>query len=101
LTDGDDHDISDEVAPYTLVLSRAARDSLTQRLPEKIAAAAYEFVTGALLAAPHRVGGELDPPLAPARSARRGEYRVLYLIDETQRMVKVTAIRHRRDAYRT
>jgi mRNA-degrading endonuclease RelE of RelBE toxin-antitoxin system len=98
LTDGE---ASEDDAPYSLLLSRAARDSLTQRLPEKIAAAAYEFVTGALLAAPHRVGGELGPPLAPARSARRGEYRVLYLIDEEQRTVKVTATRHRRDAYRS
>jgi mRNA interferase RelE/StbE len=98
LTDGD---AREDDAPYRLVLSRAARDALTQTLPEKIAAAAYKFVTGALVASPYRVGGELDPPLAPIRSARRGEYRVLYLIDEAQQTVKVTAIRHRRDAYRS
>jgi mRNA-degrading endonuclease RelE of RelBE toxin-antitoxin system len=41
------------------------------------------------------------PPLAPAWSARRGSYRVLYLIDDEAREVQVTAIRHRSDAYRT
>ncbi len=94
MTDGD----PSEGEPYALVLSRAARDSLTHGLPEKIAVAVYEFVNGALLAAPHRVGSELGPPLAPARSARRGDYRVLYLIDNEQRTVKITSIRHRRDA---
>jgi len=34
-------------------------------------------------------------------SARRGEYRVLYLIDEATRTVSVLTVDHRRDAYRT
>jgi mRNA-degrading endonuclease RelE of RelBE toxin-antitoxin system len=54
-----------------------------------------------LLDNPHRVGKALVPPLAPAWSARRGSYRVLYLIDDDAREVLVTAIRHRSDAYRT
>ncbi|WP_239345237.1 MULTISPECIES: type II toxin-antitoxin system RelE/ParE family toxin [unclassified Frankia] len=32
-------------------------------------------------------------------SARRGPYRVIYLVDDANRVVEVTAIRHRRDAY--
>jgi mRNA-degrading endonuclease RelE of RelBE toxin-antitoxin system len=32
--------------------------------------------------------------------ARRGEYRVRYLIDDTNNTVSVVDIRHRRDAYR-
>jgi len=68
-------------------------------LPEKVATAAYSFVTGPLLDDPYRVGKQLAAPLAPAWSARRGEYRVLYLIDDAARTVRVTAIRHRRDAY--
>jgi len=69
-------------------------------LPEKVAAAAYEFITGPLLDDPHRVGKPLNPPLAPAWTARRGTYRVLYLLDDNARIVEVTAIRHRADAYR-
>jgi len=47
------------------------------------------------------VGKPLDPPLAPAYSARRGTYRVLYLINDANRTVEVTAISHRADTYRS
>ena len=87
--------------PYRLVLSRTATNALTSTLPEKVAAAVYEFLTNALIENPRRVGKALNPPLAPAYSARRGTYRVLYLIDEDRHTVNVTAISHRADAYRT
>jgi mRNA interferase RelE/StbE len=62
----------------------------------------YEFITGPLLNNPQRVGKPLGVALAPAHSARRGDYRVLYFIDEATHThtVRVTAIRHRADAYR-
>ena len=86
---------------YRLRIAGPAARALTEVLPEKVAAAAYEFITGALLEDPHRVGKPLNPPLAPAWTARRGTYRILYLLDDNARMVEVTAIRHRADAYRT
>jgi mRNA-degrading endonuclease RelE of RelBE toxin-antitoxin system len=73
---------------------------LAEVLPGRVATAAYEFITGALLDDPHRVGKPLDPPMAPAWSARRGTYRILYHLDDTHHVVEVTAIRHRSDAYR-
>jgi mRNA interferase RelE/StbE len=88
-------------ARYRLRVARAAARALAEVLPEKVAAAAHEFITGPLLEVPHTVGKPLDPPLAPLRSARRGPYRVIYLIDDTKRVVEVTAIRHRKDAYHT
>jgi mRNA-degrading endonuclease RelE of RelBE toxin-antitoxin system len=72
---------------------------MSEALPEKIALAVFEFITGPLLENPRRVGKPLRPPLAPAYSARRGAYRVLYLIDDGTRTVKVTAVAHRSDAY--
>lgn len=87
--------------PYRLRISGPAAKALSEFLPEKIAGAAYAFITGPLLDDPRRVGKPLEVPLAPAWSARRGEYRVLYLIDEETRTVQVTAIRHRSDAYRS
>jgi mRNA interferase RelE/StbE len=84
---------------YRLRIARVAARALAEVLPEKVAAAAHKFVTGALLDAPRRVGKPLDPPLAPLWSARRGPYRVIYRIDDTNRVVEVTAIRHRSDAY--
>lgn len=87
--------------PYRLRISRPAARALAEVLPQKVAVAAYAFISGPLLDNPHRVGKPLDPPLAPAWSARRGDYRVLYLIDTSARTVEVTAVRHRSDAYRT
>ena len=87
---------------YRLQVAGPAVRALAGRLPEKIAAAVYEFVTTALLDNPHRVGKRLLlPPFEGTWSARRGTYRVLYEIDEDDRLVTVTAIEHRTDAYRS
>lgn len=86
---------------YRLRIAGPAAKALAGVLPEKVAAAAYEFITGPLLDNPQRVGKPLGPPMAPAWSARRGTYRILYQIDGTTHTVSVTAIRHRADAYHT
>jgi len=86
---------------YRLRIARPAVKALAELLPEKVATAAYEFITGPLLDNPHRVGKPVDPPMAPAWTARRGTYRILFHLDEDHRVVEVTAIRHRSDAYRT
>jgi mRNA interferase RelE/StbE len=91
--------VTDE--PYRLLIARPAARSLAEVLPAKVAAAAYAFVTGPLLSNPRRVGKPLSSPLDPAWSARRGDYRILYLIDDVARAVEVTAVRRRSDAYRT
>lgn len=86
---------------YRLRIARPAAKALSELLPEKVAAAAYELITGPLLDDPHRVGKPLGPSMAPAWTARRGTYRILYVIDDGHRIVEVTTIRHRPDAYRT
>lgn len=86
--------------PYEVRFSRSAKRSLTHELPEKVAAAAYEFITGALAENPHRVGKQLDEPMHPLYSARRGEYRVIFRILENEVVIEVVSIVHRRDAYR-
>jgi mRNA-degrading endonuclease RelE of RelBE toxin-antitoxin system len=88
-------------ARYQLVISPTARRQLSQVLPEAVASAAYESVTGPLLEDQHRVGKRLDPPLDDRHSARRGTYRVLYRIDEETLTVTVVGVVPRRDAYRT
>jgi mRNA interferase RelE/StbE len=86
---------------YRLRIAGPAARALAQELPEKVATAAYEFITGVLLEDPHRVGKPLNPPMAPAWTARRGGYRIICYIDDSGRIVDVTAIRHRSDLYRT
>ena len=69
-------------------------------LPLEAAFAVAELLAGALAVNPHRVGKPLQGVWAGHHSARRGEYRVLYAIDEEERVVRVVRIGHRRDAYR-
>jgi len=87
--------------PYRLVLAPGARRALTDLLPEAAAFAAWEFISGPLARAPRRVGAPLHAPFAGLWSARRGEYRVRYEIDDGARTVRILDIDHRRDAYRT
>jgi mRNA-degrading endonuclease RelE of RelBE toxin-antitoxin system len=85
---------------YELVIAPTAGRRLTEQLPEAVAFAAYEFITGPLLDNPHRVGKQLRPPLSDRHSARRGTYRVIYRIDDTRHTVTVVGVFPRSDAYR-
>lgn len=85
--------------PYEVVFTRRARCALEHELPAKVAAAAFEFVTGPLAENPRRLGKPLRTPLAPLYSARRGKYRVLYRIIDARVVIEVVTITHRRDAY--
>ena len=95
--------MSDEPAedPYELRTTSGVRRALSESLPEAVAAAAYEFITGPLLREPYRVGKRLLPPMDDRFSARRGTYRIIYRIDDKKRIVTVVDIDHRHDVYRT
>lgn len=85
---------------YELVLAPPAVRAVQRGLPEHVAAAVIEFMTGPLIENPHRVGKELRRELAGVWSARRGTYRVLYRIDDDAHEVVVVRIDHQRDVYR-
>lgn len=86
--------------PYDVVFTRSARRALENTLPEAVAAAAFEFIVGTLAENPKRVGKPLREPLAPLYSARRGDYRVLYRIEDDRLVIEIITIEHRRDVYR-
>jgi len=86
--------------PYELVLTPPAVRAVQPQRPEPVAAAVIEFLTGALIADPRRVGKPLRGDLAGIHSARRGTYRVLYRINDDLREVVVLRVEHRGDAYR-
>jgi len=90
-----------EDGPYELRTTSTVRRALSEVLPEAVATAAYEFITGPLLREPYRVGKRLLPPMDDRFSARRGTYRIIYRIDDKNRIVTVVDVDHRRDAYRT
>jgi len=86
--------------PYRLRVARLAARAIANELPEAVAVAVVEFVTGDLLRQPRRVGKPLRRELAGRWAARRGSYRVLYATDEQCGVVTVLAAEHRRDVYR-
>jgi mRNA-degrading endonuclease RelE of RelBE toxin-antitoxin system len=89
-----------EPAAYELVVTPPAARAIREELPEAVAAAVIEFLTGALVAASQRVGKPLRGELAGIHSTRRGTYRVLYRINDGAREVVVLRIDHRGDVYR-
>lgn len=85
--------------PYEIDWASSALRAL-DRLPEKIATACVEFVYGGLAENPQRVGHALRFDLEGKHSARRGDFRIVYEIDDDRRLVTVLAVDHRSDVYR-
>ena len=84
---------------YTLSLLASARRDLEYRLPEGVAAAAWQFIRGPLLEHPHKVGKPLRNERQGLWSARRGQYRVIYRILDDVVVVEVVRVAHRADIY--
>lgn len=84
---------------YHVTFSASAQRDL-RRLPEKIATAAIEFIYGGLAENPRRVGRELHLDLAKHYAARRGDYRIIYRIDDDAHALPIVTIDHRADSYR-
>jgi mRNA-degrading endonuclease RelE of RelBE toxin-antitoxin system len=85
--------------PYEIAWSPTARRDLT-KLPEKVATAAIEFLYGAVAENPHGTGAPLKLHLEGLHSARRGDHRIMYAIDDEHHVVRVVTIEHRSDVYR-
>jgi mRNA interferase RelE/StbE len=83
---------------YKVEFTSAARRNINQ-LPESVAAAFFEFAYGPLSFNPQRVGKPLVGSFRGAFVARRGEYRVLYKVNQHKQSVEIFRIQHRRDAY--
>lgn len=87
------------VTPYSISWTATAQRDL-RRLPEKIGTAVVEFVYGSLADNPRRVGRALQLELVDHHAARRGEYRIVYRIDDKKRAVLIVHLDHRADVYR-
>lgn len=86
--------------PYDVQVTPGAARAIHEKLPEAVAAAVVEFITGSLITAPRRVGKPLRRELAGVYSARRGTFRVLYRIDDAEHLITVVRVEHRADVYR-
>lgn len=85
--------------PWTVQVAPTTVRSL-DRLPPRVAGAVVEFVTAVLPTNPERMSKPLRYELEGLRSARRGDYRVLFTLDSDTRVLLVVRIAHRADAYR-
>lgn len=71
-----------------------------RRLPEKVRGAALESILGPIAENPQRLGKPLLGELEGLRSARRGDYRIIYEILEDEQVVLIHRVQHRRDICR-
>jgi len=69
-------------------------------IPLNAAWAIFEFIHRPLSQDPWRVSTPLHDELEGFRGARRGEYRVVFRIDEEERAIRVVRVDHRSDIYR-
>lgn len=85
---------------YEIVVTSPAARAIREVLPDAVAFAVIDFMTGPLLDSPRRVGSPLRGELDGVWSARRGTYRILYRIDHDRHEVIVLRVGHRGDVYR-
>jgi mRNA-degrading endonuclease RelE of RelBE toxin-antitoxin system len=85
-------------APWRVEVMAPARREF-DRLPISVAAAVLETLS-AIAENPRRLGKPLMLEHQGRFSARRGPYRIIYELDDDERLVRVVAIGHRRDVYR-
>jgi mRNA interferase RelE/StbE len=83
-------------APWKVEVTSPALKGF-RRLPEKAAAAIVEFVTGVLADDSYRLSKPLTNELLGLRTARRGDYRVLFTLDVEGHILYVHRIEHRSD----
>ena len=82
---------------YEVTLSVDAAKSI-RKLPKQVQRAVVAALTS--LESEPRGGKPLIGGLAGIWSLRRGDYRVLYRMDDRERRVEVARVGHRRDIYR-
>lgn len=70
------------------------------QLPDKVREAAIQAIMGPIAERPRRVGKPLVGELTGLYAARRGDYRVIYEIDDDRKVVIVHRVQHRRIVYR-
>jgi mRNA interferase RelE/StbE len=90
---------SDDTAGWKVEVTSPALKGF-RRLPEKAAAAMVEFVTGPLADNPRRLSKPLTNELLGLRTARRGDYRVLFTLGVEDHILYVHRIEHRSDVYK-
>jgi mRNA interferase RelE/StbE len=86
------------MADYTVTVARPARKEL-EKLPDPIGQRILAKIEG-LAATPRPFGSSKLQGEKHLWRIRVGDYRVIYSVDDTAKVVDVSVVRHRRDVYR-
>lgn len=84
---------------WCVEIAAGAQRSL-EGLPHRIAIAVVEFISAGLAANPDQRSKPLRGELSELRSARRGDYRVLFEVHEADHVLVIARIDHRARVYR-
>ena len=85
---------------YHVVLTASALRGLAD-FPPRFADALVAFIFGGLAASPRRRGKPLQRELTGQWSARRGDFRILYRLDDQTKTMYVLKVAGRSDIYRS
>ena len=85
--------------PWDVVVTAGAERAI-ERLPEKIATAIVEFITGPLPSNPQRLSKPLRYDLEGWHTARRGDYRVTFRMDDDKQQLVIGRVEHRGTVYK-
>ena len=84
---------------FDVLLTASAVRSL-ESIPPRIVEPLVSFIFGGLAENPLRRGKPLQRELEGKWAARRGEFRILYEIDEGAHLMTILKVAHRAHAYR-
>ena len=87
------------MADYSITFARSARKEL-ERLPTAVAGRIIERIEG-LMGNPRPPGAVKLQGNKDLWRIRIGDYRAIYTVDDSARVIDISAVRHRRDAYRS
>ena len=87
------------MSDYQAVLTAAALRSL-HSVPTRVAEPLVAFIFGSLASDPRRRGKPLQRELGGRWAARRGDYRIVYRLDEDTKTMYVLKIGHRAHVFR-
>lgn len=70
------------------------------RLPRKVYDVVAAAIDGPITENPYRVSKALHDELASYRSVRRGDYRLMLMIDDGREVITIVRVEHRNSVYR-
>lgn len=91
--------MTDSETSYEARLTASALRTLSA-VPPRVAESLVAFIFGGLAAEPKRRGKPLQHELAGRWGARRGDYRIVYRLNDDARVMYVLKVGHRSDIFR-